>query len=50
MYTKLQEMIGRNRNISKLRFDKELKLLAEETGKEYSSLKAQKLFECRKGF
>lgn len=41
MYTKLQEMISRNRNISKLRFDKELKLLAKETGKEYSSLKAQ---------
>lgn len=41
MYTKLQEMLCRNRNISKLRFDKQLKLMAEETGEDYASLKAQ---------
>lgn len=41
MYTKLQEMLTRNRSIAKLRFDKELKKMAEETGQEYSVLKAQ---------
>lgn len=48
MYTKLQEMLCRNRNISKLRFDKQLKLMAEETGKEYSSLKAQNEIDTNK--
>lgn len=41
MYTKLQEMLTRNRNIAKLRFDKELRKIAEETEQEYSALKAQ---------
>lgn len=41
MYTKLQEMLSRNRTIAKLRFDKELKKIAEDTGQEYSALKAQ---------
>lgn len=41
MYTKLQEMLTRNRSIAQLRFDKELKKMAEETGQEYSVLKAQ---------
>lgn len=41
MYTKLQEMITRNRNIAKLRFDKELKKIATETEQEYPALKAQ---------
>lgn len=41
MYTKLQEMLTRNRSIAKLRFDKELKKMTEETGQEYSVLKAQ---------
>lgn len=41
MFVKLQEMLVRNRNIAKLRFDKELKKIAEETGQEYSALKAQ---------
>lgn len=48
MYTKLQEMLCRNRNINKLRFDKQLKLIAEETGGEYSSLKAQNEIDTNK--
>ena len=41
MYTKLQEMLTRNRAIAKLRFDKELRKIANETTQEYSTLKAQ---------
>lgn len=41
MYNKLQEMLTRNRNLAKLRFDKELKKIAEETGQDYPALKAQ---------
>ncbi|MCM1122444.1 MAG: type II toxin-antitoxin system PemK/MazF family toxin [Eubacterium sp.] len=48
MYTKLQEMLCRNRNINKLQFDKQLKLIAEESGEEYSSLKAQNEIDTNK--
>lgn len=41
MYTKLQEMLARNRAIAKLHFDKEIKKIADETQQEYSALKAQ---------
>lgn len=41
MFTKLQEMLERNREIGKLRFDKELKKISDETKQDYVSLKAQ---------
>lgn len=41
MYNKLQEMLSRNREIGKLRFDKDLKETADKSGEEYFSLKAQ---------
>lgn len=48
MYTKLQEMLCRNRNISKLQLDKQLRKTAEETGKDYDSLKAQNEIDTNK--
>lgn len=41
MFTKLQEMLDRNREIGKLKFDKELKKIVVETKQDYVSLKAQ---------
>ena len=38
---KLQEMLTKNRAIAKLRFDKEIRKIANEKTQEYSTLKAQ---------
>ena len=41
MYIKQKEMSERNRVISQLRFDKELKKIAEETNQDYFILREQ---------
>lgn len=41
MFNKLQEMLERNREINKLKFNKELVKNADESGKDFVSLKAQ---------
>lgn len=48
MFTKLQEMVTRNREIAKLRFDKELHKIAEDNGEIYFSLKSQNEIETNK--
>jgi mRNA interferase MazF len=48
MFTKLQEMLNRNREIAKLRFDKELHKIAKDSGDEYFSLKSQNEIETNK--
>lgn len=48
MYTKLQKMLARNRNIANLHFDKELEKMATETGQTYSALKAQNEIDTNK--
>lgn len=48
MYEKLQRMVTRNKVISALKFDKELRTMAEERGVDYSALKAQNEIETTK--
>lgn len=48
MFTKLQEMLTRNREITKLRFDKELHKIAEDSGNDYLALKSQNEIETNK--
>lgn len=48
MFTKLQEMLTRNREIAKLRFDKELKNIGKDSGTDYFVLKSQNEIETNK--
>ncbi|WP_455719594.1 type II toxin-antitoxin system PemK/MazF family toxin [Agathobacter sp.] len=48
MFIKLQEMLTRNREIAKLRFDKELQKIAEDTNVDYSALKSKNEIETNK--
>lgn len=48
MYQKLLKMLSRNKNISALKFDKELRALAGENDAEYAKMKAQNETETTK--